>query len=85
MKSRTPLVSPCVSLSLSLYVCVCVQGCVHVMSLYWDSLMAVGIVNRRSHCVPPLTSAMAVQLGGSTLTKSRTHMLAPSLTLITAG
>lgn len=79
MKSRTPLVSLCVSLY------VCVQGCVHVISLYWDSLMAVGIVNKRSRCLPPLTSTTAVQSVGSTLTKSRTHILAQSLTLIIAG
>ncbi len=68
-------------------VCVCVhaQGCVYVISLYRDSLMAFGIVNRRSHWLPPLTSTTAVQSVGSTLTKSRTHILAESLSLITAG
>lgn len=44
-EKQNPISFPtCFSLSM----CVCVQGCVHVMSLYWDSLMAVGIVNRRS-------------------------------------
>lgn len=67
---------PCVSL----YVCVCVWW-----RLYRDSLMAVWIVNSRSRCLPPLTSTTAVQSVGSTLTKNRTHILAQSLTLITAG
>lgn len=57
----------------------------YVISLYRDSLMVVGIVNRRFHHLTPLTSSMAVQSVGYTLTKNRTHILALSLTLIAAG
>ena len=66
-------------------ICMRTSVCVCEISLYRDSLMAAGMVNRRSRCLPPLTSSTAVQSVGSTLTKSRTHILTQSLTLITAG